>query len=82
MDYPAARDTEGRLREIRIIGLELRRRDGYTGEVEEIALIPCDVRLPVRDDSRYGPPAGLNCTVHLSTGDSNFPVDANLPPGA
>lgn len=61
--------------EQRIIGIELRLVSPY-GDREEIALIPCDVRVPL---SPISGSLSINATIHTSRGDTNFPVDARLP---
>ncbi len=56
--------------EQRIIGIELRHVDGC-GAVEEVALVPCDVRLPLSSHA-YGA-CQLSMTVHTSHGDIAVP---------
>lgn len=76
MDVPVSvgADTP---RERRIIGLELRLVDRDRNLREEVALIPCDVRYPLR--SGWNSALELNVTVHTTQGDANFPLDATLP---
>lgn len=79
-DTPRRVDQYGCPLELRIIGLELRLRDNYGGSIEEIALIPCDIRIPAGDG--YHPSGrSFNCTVHTSVGDTNFQGDALVPNG-
>jgi hypothetical protein len=69
------RYVEAGNREGRVIGLEVRLRDPITGALEEIGVIPVDVRYL----SNGGPPVGLSITAHCADGDANFPGEAQLP---
>jgi hypothetical protein len=62
--------------EQRIIGIEL--RVVYPGNYgqQEVALIPCDVRLPVSGSVNR---LRINATLHTSFGDANFTGDAVMP---
>lgn len=78
-DRPVVRDANGLEQELRIIGIEVRVRDYMLGgQIEELALLPADIRLPARCQP-YGQ-RSLNITVHTNRGDVNFPMDSyHLP---
>ncbi|HUC37043.1 MAG TPA: hypothetical protein VMR97_07965 [Acidimicrobiales bacterium] len=76
MDTPVRRGDQGQPVELRIIGIELRLRDHF-GQ-EEIALVPCDVRIPAGHPHML---REINATIHTSLGDTNFPINAQLPGG-
>jgi hypothetical protein len=61
------RDLHGQVAEQRIIGIEVRVRDAG-GLLEEVALVPCDIRLPLSGPWQRG---RLNLTIHTSFGDIN-----------
>lgn len=62
-------------REGRVIGLEVRLRDPFSGALEEIGVIPVDIRYL----NNGGPMVGLSITAHCADGDANFPGEALLP---
>jgi hypothetical protein len=53
----------------RIIGIEVRHIDAF-GMSEEVALVPCDIRLPVSMNA--GIRGCLSLTIHTSHGDINL----------
>lgn len=78
VDQVVPRDQHGGRSEQRIIGIELRYVWPDTGAVEEVALVPCDVRLPTTNQSPYMPKGRLTVTFHTSAGDVNLPGQLEL----
>ncbi len=67
----------------RIIGVELRLREGSGWTTEELALLPCDIVVPGPRPSEEG--AELSLTVHTSHGDVSATINLDrgyVRPGA
>ena len=58
-----------RFPDFRLIGLELRVKDKYTGHVEELVMLPLSIRLP---RGLPGPRWSFPSTLHTSEGDLNM----------
>lgn len=72
-DYSVLNLVDGSMSVVRVIGLEVRLRVPQYGLLEELALIPSDIRIPLdRSGPLYRNNRYFNITMHTSVGDVNF----------
>lgn len=67
--YPTVKDSRGYPVERRIIGIEIRPID-EKGIIEELALLPCDIRFPI--PLHHYNQRAFSVTIHTDNGDVNL----------